>query len=114
MVVAVTVGGVTTMAMKVSRPTPSANEFVRTPLVDSLPRTVHIYICVRKVLCRSILTQVVLSVVPFVGNNFRWKKLLLQAMPLKMDTFVTGKPHSEICENNINQTQNEQNSLLKF
>jgi hypothetical protein len=46
MVVAVTVvGGVTANA---------ANEFVRTLFVDSLPRTVNIYVCVRKVLCRSI------------------------------------------------------------
>jgi hypothetical protein len=72
MVVAVTGGGgVTTMSMKVpyliSRLV--ANEFVRTPFVDSLPRTVNICVCVRKVLCRSVLKQVVLSVVPFVGNS---------------------------------------------
>jgi hypothetical protein len=47
------------------------DEFVRTPFVDSLPRTVNIYVCVRKFLRRSILTQVVLSVVRFVENNFR-------------------------------------------
>jgi hypothetical protein len=70
MVVAVTVVGVITRAMKVPHPTPCTNEFVRTPFVDSLPRTVNIYVCVREVLCRSVLTQVVLSVVPFVGNSF--------------------------------------------
>jgi hypothetical protein len=37
-----------------------------------------------KVLCRSILTQVVLSVVPYVENNFRLKKVL-KVVPVKMD-----------------------------
>jgi hypothetical protein len=57
-----------------SPPLLAANEFVRTPFVDSLPRTVNIYVCVRKVVCRSILIQVVLSVVPFIENNLLKKK----------------------------------------
>jgi hypothetical protein len=40
------------------------------------------------------LIQIVLSVVPFVGNNFRRKKLL-QVVPLKMDRFLTRKRDSE-------------------
>jgi hypothetical protein len=71
MTVAITAGsGVKTMAMKVPHPTPCCKLIRRTPFVGSLPQTVNMYICVRKVLCRSILAQIVLSEVPFVGNIF--------------------------------------------
>jgi hypothetical protein len=78
-VVVVTVSGsVTVMASQwYLTPLLAADEFVRTPFVDSLPRTVNIYFCVRKVLCRLILTQVVLSVVPFVGNNLHLRKRIV-------------------------------------
>jgi hypothetical protein len=36
-----------------------------------------------------------MSEVPFVENNFRWKKELLQVVPLKMYRFVTRKRDRE-------------------
>jgi hypothetical protein len=59
--------------------------------------TVNIYVCVRKVLCRSILTQVVLSVVSALcWKQFQLKKKeLLQVVPLKMDRFFTRKRDGE-------------------
>jgi hypothetical protein len=71
---AVIVGGVAKMAVNYLTPLTAANEFVGTPFVDSLPRTLNIYVRVFEVPCRSVRTQVVLCVVPFVGNNSLWKK----------------------------------------
>jgi hypothetical protein len=56
---------------------------------------VCVCVCVHKALRRSILAQAVWSVMPFAGNNLRWKKELLHVMPLKMDISVTIKRDSE-------------------
>jgi PIN domain nuclease of toxin-antitoxin system len=81
MVIAVTIG-VTTVDMKVPHPTP-CRKLIRTEFFcwQSLPRRESIYVCVRKVLCRSILAQVVLSAVSFVENSSSWEKELLQVAP---------------------------------
>jgi hypothetical protein len=78
-VAAVTVGGdgVAAVAVKVPRyltPLLAANEFVWTLFADILPQIVAIYICVCKVLCRLVLTQFVLSVVPLRDEQICYKK----------------------------------------
>jgi hypothetical protein len=51
----------------------AANKFVQTPFVDTVPRAVNMYGCVRKVLCRSVLARAVLGVMDFVEKQFLLK-----------------------------------------
>jgi hypothetical protein len=66
MVVAVVVGaGITTMVVKVPHSTAFRKRICTDSFVGSLSRTINICVCVSEVPCRSVLTQVVLSVVLF-------------------------------------------------
>lgn len=58
-------GGVTTMVMTI----PCAPVLAR-PSVDNLLQTVNICICVCEVVCCSVRIQVVVSLLPCLGNGF--------------------------------------------
>jgi hypothetical protein len=65
------------------------------PFVENLPQTINIYIYVHKVLCHSILTQVVFAYSALYWKQFPLKNYLLQALFLKMSITVTKNYGSE-------------------
>jgi hypothetical protein len=91
MVAVIVCGAVTTMAIRYLAPLLAANENVRTPFVDVDSKYRRF---ARKTLCRSVFKEVASSEMSFVGNNFRWKKIL-DVLLLKGDRFVTRNGESE-------------------